>query len=136
MSRVLMALTVVAACTACTGGAGDRTDEPSSILPTDIFVSRKPSPPPTIEQEVTGILSFDGIEGGCAYLESDDGTRHQVTYPEGWELHRSPLQLVSPEGEVVAQAGDSVTVRGLPAPDMATTCQIGPVFRATEVVRP
>jgi hypothetical protein len=46
------------------------------------------------------------------------------------------VRLVSPDGEVVAREGDTVTVRGIPAPDMATTCQVGPVFRATEVILP
>lgn len=94
----------------------------------------KPSAPSNLGgQELTGTLGFDDIEGGCAYLESN-GTRYEVIYPDGWQLQRSPLQLISPEGDVVAGPGDQVTVRGEEAGDMASICQIGPIFRATEVV--
>jgi hypothetical protein len=83
---------------------------------------------------VTGTLGADSIEGGCGYLETADGTRYQVIYPDGWDLQLGPVQLISPEGEVVARGGDTVTVRGEEATDMASICQIGPIFRATEVV--
>lgn len=84
--------------------------------------------------KVTGTLGADSIEGGCGYLETADGTRYQVIYPDGWDLQLGPVQLISPEGEVVARGGDTVTVRGEEATDMASICQIGPIFRATEVV--
>jgi hypothetical protein len=84
--------------------------------------------------ELTGTLGADSIEGGCGYLEAPDGTRYQVMYPDGWRLQLSPLQLISPEGEVVARGGDTVTVRGSEASDMVSICQIGPMFQASEVV--
>jgi hypothetical protein len=109
--------------------------EPGST-PSFRLSTPKPSAPPSLGGiELTGTLGFDDIEGGCAYLESN-GTRYQVIYPDGWQLHRSPLQLISPAGDVVAGPGDPVTVRGDEAGDMASICQIGPIFRATEVVTP
>jgi hypothetical protein len=76
------------------------------------------------------------VEGGCAYLEAADGTRYEVLYPDGWTLQVSPLELIGPDGAVHARAGDPVTLRGEIATDMASICQIGPIFRATEVVSP
>ncbi len=105
--------------------------------PTFRLATPKPSAPPQLGgSELRGTLGFDDIEGGCAYLLADDGTRYEVIYPEGWDLQRAPLQLVSPGGDVVARAGDELTVRGREAGDMASICQIGPIFRATEVVEP
>lgn len=93
-----------------------------------------PSDRPGNEAEVTGTLGADSIEGGCAYLEADDGTRFQVLYPDGWQILASPLQLTNPAGEVVATGGETITVRGHRADDMVSICQIGPMFRASEVV--
>lgn len=90
--------------------------------------------PPGADDELTGVLGADSVEGGCGYLQASNGTRYQVIYPDGWNLQLSPLQLTSPEGEIVARGGDEVTVRGSEATDMASICQIGPIFRATAVV--
>jgi hypothetical protein len=84
---------------------------------------------------ITGRLGFDSIEGGCPYLETDGGTRYQVLWPDGWTLDGGG-DLVSPAGDAVAGAGDEVTVRGRVADDMASICQIGPIFRASEVSTP
>ena len=109
--------------------------EPDSS-PSFRLSSPKPSAPSSLGgDELTGALGFDEIEGGCAFLEVN-GTRYEVIYPDGWQLQRNPLQLFSPSGEVVAGAGDQVTVRGEEATDMASICQIGPIFRASEVVVP
>jgi len=96
--------------------------------------SNQPSRSPRIGDELVGRLGADSIEGGCGYLQGADGTRYQVMYPRGWRLTLSPLQLISPDGEVVARGGDEVTVRGSVANDMASICQIGPIYRATEVL--
>ena len=93
-----------------------------------------PSERPRNEAEVTGTLGADSIEGGCTYLEADDGTRFQVIYPDGWQIMVSPLQLTNPGGEMVATGGETITVRGQRADDMFSICQIGPMFVATEVV--
>lgn len=109
------------------------TSEPSASL-----ASEQPTPrdsPGAGEMTITGRLGFDDIEGGCPYLETDGGTRYQVLWPDGWALDGRG-DLVSPAGDSVAGAGDEVTVRGRVADDMASICQIGPIFRASEVSTP
>lgn len=135
-SILVLALATTACATGGNSGVTERSDTSSPSLPGGGLRSLKPSAPAAIAQELTGVLGFDDIEGGCAYLEAEDGTRHQVIYPDGWELQRGPVQLVSPEGETAARLGDIVTVRGMPAADMASICQIGPMFRATAVEVP
>ena len=105
------------------------TTTPSFAL-SSVQPSRAPS---GADDELTGVLGADSIEGGCGYLQASDGTRYEVIYPDGWRLQLSPLQLTSPDGEIVARGGDEVTVRGSEATDMASICQIGPIFRATDV---
>lgn len=83
---------------------------------------------------LTGTFGSDAIEGGCGYLEVADGMRYEILYPRGWKLSRGPMQLLNPDGEVVARGGETVNVRGSEANDMVSICQIGPIFRATEVV--
>jgi hypothetical protein len=87
-----------------------------------------------IAADFSGILSMDEIEGGCAYLQAADGRKLQVIYPDGWELRKSPLELIAPDGSVHSMGGDRVSVNGSVANDIATICQIGPVIRATEVL--
>jgi hypothetical protein len=94
--------------------------------------SRQPLP---AGDRITGMLGADAVEGGCAYLAADDGTRYEVVYPTGWTVRLSPLALLDPSGEVFAEGGDAISVRGGIADDMASICQIGPIFRATEVGR-
>ncbi len=94
--------------------------------------SQKPTTTPEGDP-LTGRLGTDSVEGGCGYLATPDGTRYEVIYPEGWELRLTPLELIAPDGSVVARGGDEVTVVGATAGDMASICQIGPIFRATAV---
>ena len=82
---------------------------------------------------ITGTLSFDSVEGGCATLQSGDGTRYEVIYPNGWRMDRATGHLLGPDGQDVGP-GAVITVRGSIATDMASICQIGPIFRAAEVV--
>lgn len=143
--RAFVALACAVAIAACAAPAGNPTQTPmpeqsavESPEPTPTpsldLESRQPSREPASGDELTGVLGADTIEGGCGYLQTQDGTRYQVIYPEGWDLQLGPLQLTSPAGEVVARGGDEVTVRGSLATDMASICQIGPIFQATEVV--
>ena len=85
--------------------------------------------------ELTGRLGVTEVEGGCPYLETPDGTQYEVIYPAGWAADSGSGALQAPNGAVVP-AGQSITVRGLLMTDMVSTCQIGPIFHASEVVVP
>ena len=142
MARLPIACAIVAfVLTACAGPGGDEdapvsdaVSEAPAPSPSFRLRSMKPAPPTSLPGDLSGVLGLAEIETGCPYLEAADGTRYEVMYPHGWELERSPLQLVAPDGTTFARAGDEVTVRGSVADDMASVCQIGPIFRATGVV--
>ena len=106
-------------------------DPTSTPRPSLAPITSRPQPG---GEQVIGLLGADAIEGGCTYLEADDGTRFQVIYPQGWQIQASPLQLTNPTGEVVATGGETITVLGRRADDMVSICMIGPMFIATEVV--
>jgi hypothetical protein len=128
--------------TACAGGqaaSGSGSANESEPAGGSQIASKSPEVatfPPTAGETLTGILGADAVEGGCAYLQAADGTRYEVLYPRGWNMQLSPLRLIDSDGSVHARAGSLVTVRGAPANDMASICQIGPIFSATEVVAP
>lgn len=144
--RLAIILAAALALTACasvgTSVSPTSSPEASSMDPSPPASSPSPSLQPASVQptrepsggELVGTLGADAVEGGCGYIEAADGTRYEVIYPDGWELQLSPLQLISPEGEIVARGGDEVAVLGAEATDMASICQIGPIFRANEVV--
>ena len=114
--------------------AGETTPmtQPPAARESLTLASKQPVP---ASDELSARLGADAVEGGCAYLETNDGTRYEVVYPRGWRVRLSPLAVIDPNGEVFATAGDEITVRGDIADDMASICQIGPIFRATEVER-
>lgn len=129
--RRVVAVLMLSLLAGCTSGAGSSGAPSASLEPA--------SPQPSNSaagggQLYTGTLGSDAIEGGCTYLQTADGTRLEVIYPDGWTVQRAPLALVDPGGQVVASAGEEVTIRGEDAQDMVSICQIGPIVRATEVL--
>src|SRR3954469_5943678 len=131
----LFALAFVLLIAACSSSAG--ASVPPSAAPASPPAGASASltsKPGGISGDYSGILSLDEIEGGCAYLQADDGRKLQVMYPAGWELTKSPLELIAPHGSVHSKGGDRVSVNGSEARDIATICQIGPVIQATEVL--
>lgn len=84
-------------------------------------------------ETVTGTLSGDAqLEGGCVWLETVDGNI-EPQLPDGYTAMADPVALVGPDGEVIAEEGDQVTVVGTPAADIMTTCQVGAVWRVSAV---
>ena len=81
---------------------------------------------------LTGDLGFDDIEGGGCYLETADGTRYEVVYPDGWTIDRDGAELRGPGGEL-GHAGEALAVRGTVATDRSSIRQLGPIFVATDV---
>lgn len=83
--------------------------------------------------EISGALQGDAeLEGGCAWLQAAD-ERYEVHWPEGYAVSFDPLQLTGPDGEVVAEEGDEVTVSGRVAEDRASVCMVGTIFEAAAV---
>jgi hypothetical protein len=117
----------------CAGGAEpDDQIEDSFTLPSAAGASAGAKSFAPSEAAVTGKLVFDDIEGGCSYLQAADGTRYEVIYPESWTADPSSAELRGPD-EQLARAGDLVSVRGSIARDRSSTCQVGPIFVATDV---
>ncbi|MPZ73472.1 MAG: hypothetical protein GEU74_09610 [Nitriliruptorales bacterium] len=83
-------------------------------------------------ESITGMFAGDAnLEGGCAWIDDGD-TKWQVEWPEGYQVTFDPLTLNGPGG-VAASEGDTVTARGTERRDVMTTCQVGPVWAATDV---
>lgn len=126
------ALLLVAGCG--TEGDGDVTDDedlPDQVFPEDGDDERKPDPDGDVGS-ISGTLGGDAqLEGGCAWVETSSG-RYEVVWPEGYEVAFDPVRLLR-DGEVVAEAGDELTVRGSVDTDAVSICQVGPIFQATSV---
>ncbi|GAB3262891.1 hypothetical protein GCM10027425_27050 [Alteromonas gracilis] len=123
LSLVTLVVVLSSACGAAgSGGSDDGTASaeqpaaPSSSAPADELVPDPTLPPGKGEATHTGTIA-EGVEAGCVLLEIGSG---------------GPLLLVGPGVEAYA-AGDRVTVRGTPQPDMMTTCQQGAPFAVTSV---
>lgn len=123
MRRTLLLLIPLLTLTAC----GSSDEEPPATptvtttpttepAPTDPTLPGKPS---GTSQALTGVVS-DGVENGCLVLTTTSG--QQGT----WQLVGSTADI---------RTGDRVTVRGSPAPDLATRCQQGTPF-VVEAVEP
>lgn len=108
-------------------------DEPASTPPPgdagDDEQTGAAEGPVTLE----GTLGGDAdLEGGCAWLETDDG-RFEVMYPDGYEVAFDPLRLLGPDSETIAADGETVRVEGTVGDDMVSACQVGTIFQATGV---
>jgi hypothetical protein len=74
------------------------------------------------------------LEGGCAWIEAGKKTgRYELVPPPGYRIDYNRLAIIGPDGKVVAKAGQTVTVTGSVDRDTVSTCQIGPIFRATKI---
>ena len=130
---------VMAGCSGNGGSSGapsggpSATSAASSETPSGSLELNSPKAPAGTEDTYTGVLRSDAIEGGCAYLQTAGGDKYEVIPPDGWQLQKAPAAVVSPDGQVVARAGDVITVRGHET-DMMSICQIGPIIQATEIV--
>jgi hypothetical protein len=82
---------------------------------------------------LTGVFGGDAaLEGGCAWLDVD-GDRWEVLYPDGYTVAFDPVRLIGPDGQVVAEAGSTLRVRGAEATDAVSVCQVGRLWQATDV---
>lgn len=117
MTRAVLAVLAAFLLSACGGAGGD------------------PAGGGAGEADLAGRFGGDAaLEGGCAWLDPvDGGERVQPVWPAGYEVRFDPLRLIGPDGETVAEEGDTVLVDGERAEDAVTVCQVGPVFEVTEV---
>lgn len=131
---MLAAVTLLAGCAAGDSSSPEGTPSPPARPSFDLSSDQPTQEADPDGDELRGVLGADAVEGGCAYLEAPNGTRYEVIYPPEWRIRAAPLSLTSPSGEVVATGGETITVRGRGTDEIATICQIGPVFVAEEVV--
>lgn len=122
--RTAILMVLLFAATACGSssavGTGDatRADASPSAGGTDTLV---------------GTLGGDpALEGGCVWLETDDG-HVEVVWPEGYTASADPVELRGPDDEVVAAEGDEVRIEGAMADDRVSVCQVGTIWTATTV---
>lgn len=133
LSSIVLGLAVAAVWACGPGGGSESAADDEFTLPAGSGLADKSIAPPS--RSVTGVLSFDDIEGGCAFLETADGAKYEVIYPAGWVLDRAAATLRGPAGQIV-QAGGALTVRGQVATGRSSTCQVGRIFEATSVEIP
>jgi hypothetical protein len=129
-------ISLLALCVSACASSGEPEpsidDEFTLPPPSDPMATWQAKSPGPVRGSVGGTLGFDDIEGGCWYVQAEDGTRYEVVYPDGWSLDRTGGALRGPAGEIVG-LGESLTVHGSVASDRSSICQIGPIFVATEV---
>ncbi|WP_370323753.1 hypothetical protein [Euzebya sp.] len=147
---VLCSAALLTACADADGGGADQVTEtpsggaipstpPPAATPSEV---RSPGPSASEGLEVAGDVSFPvtgelglaEVEGGCAYIEVD-GQRYELIADPDADLavDGGNAVVASGDGEVIARAGDQITVDGSIDDGIATFCQIGPVIVASEV---
>lgn len=138
---VAIALLLVSCASAAAPSSSSASPEATpSVQPSEAASETPPSLSPVTSSPmkggvlISGTLGYDGIEGGCPYVETDDGTRYQVLYPDGYAIDPSSGNLVRPDGDVAVPLGGELQLRGALQTEMASICQIGPIFQALEVI--
>jgi hypothetical protein len=132
--RVLLGLLALAAL--LMAACGEDVAEPPGDEPEPTEEPAEPDDRDEAEDAMVLTGTFTGdpqLEGGCAWVETDDGTRYEVMWPQGYEVTWHPLELRGPDGAVVARDGDEVRVSGTVAEDMASICMVGPIVQADTV---
>lgn len=123
LSLVTLVVVLASACGASDSGgseegtaSAEQPATPSSSASAELLTPEPTLPPSKGEATYTGTIA-EGVEAGCVLLEVGSG---------------GPLLLMGPAVSAYA-AGDRVTVRGTPEPDMMTTCQQGSPFSVTSI---
>lgn len=150
--RLLTVLTLAVLAVGCGGGAGTQrspTDGPSAgRTPVQPLLTEHPtgtvrtgggtgaSDDAGAGDELRGTLGGDpSLEGGCVWVEAEDGQRYELAPAEGAPFTVDPARttVVDPSGAVIAQAGDAIVVEGELGAELASFCQVGPIWSATDV---
>lgn len=126
-SSLLSVIVLLAACGGATGPTADGRSPGAESSPGDDA--------PTREAAFTGTFGGNAeLEGGCAWLDTHTEGRVEPRWPDGYRVTFDPVRLLGPDGDVVAEEGDTIAVDGSIADDVMTICQVGPVLEITEVV--
>lgn len=82
----------------------------------------------------TGTLGGSEIEGGCVWLEADDGTRYELVAAPGGTVavDTANLSLLRVDGTVF-EGGAPITVDAALDPEAMSFCQIGPILMVRDV---
>lgn len=132
----LLAALALSACAGDTGGSGELDDQPSAsatVAPTGSEVpgnsGADPSETTAAPDPVTvsGVLGGSNLEGGCVWLDAEDGTRYELIGGPSASVAIDPANQVIADttGTVIAEAGDAVEVTGTVDDGLATFCQVG-----------
>jgi hypothetical protein len=85
-------------------------------------------------REYVGTLQGrEDLATGCAWLLVGQEA-YDPDWPDGYRVLFSPPRLIGPGGEVVAEEGQRVRVRGTTAERRVSNCQLGPVLTVSEVL--
>lgn len=97
-------------------------------------------PTPVLAQQfLSGRLGGDArLEGGCDWLDAmgeEETSRYEPLWPDGYYVtfHRM-VRLWDPRHRLVAKEGDIVTVAGRVRRDLATICQVGPIYEVERIL--
>ncbi len=115
----------------------DATPGDSTPTPTDDADGmERPEPDMTADVRLpaTGTLGLSEVEGGCVFVEID-GDRYELLADTGADVAVDPANgvIADAAGEVIARAGEEITVDGTVDPGIVTFCQIGPVLVADSI---
>jgi hypothetical protein len=131
---VVLAVLAIVALPACgASGGGDSAQSSAPIPPGGEVPASDQAPHGKDGKSITGTFGGSAqLEGGCAWVK-DGATKWEVEWPAGYSVTFDPLTLKGPKGKVAAE-GDTLTLQGTPQRDAMTICQVGPLFKATDVV--
>lgn len=107
----------------------EATTAPDDTVTEDAPATTEPEPAPGA-RTYAGTLGGGDIEGGCFWLDGEDGTRYELIAGTRSDvaIDQSNRVIADAEGNVVAREGDTVEVTGTVDEGMATFCQVGTVL--------
>lgn len=75
---------------------------------------------------MVGTLRGSAIaDGGCLWLEISGGRELAVVWPQGYSARFNPVELIGPDGSVVAEQGARLALGGGGQPGQLERCGLG-----------
>lgn len=140
LTTLLAACLLLAGCQATEDVAVGGSPSPTASDPLDVIGTDVPTvPAPGTDDPAgdraafstyRGTFGGSAIEGGCVWLDAEDGTRYQVvpTPDSGLVLDTEAFSLLAADGTTIAGDGDPVVVEGAADPEAMSFCQVGPIL--------